>query len=178
MLTIDEHTDLGALRRALEVDRAAIERRAELINGEENRRAYEPSRLAFEAMKQAKEQRRADHAALVIECRTAKDELARHNAKLAKLQQPVVEAQGELSRAQWALGAHAPLNPNEFPLPEELAAWQTEHGKLAGVVSAAQGRLTTASAAYQDAVGERDKAADALRELAGREWALRTELHA
>ena len=74
------------------------------------------------------------------------------------------------------MAAHTPLNPNDWPLPEETAAWNEAHGKLQAAVAAAEQPYSEALGALKPIQAERDRAADTLRELAGRELAARQEL--
>ena len=124
-MTIDEHTDLELARYNLQTDQTALDAIGAAIAQEQNRRDLAPTMAAFEAMKNAKENLRVNHASLVIDCRKAKDKLAKLATATARHADSVTHADNDLARANFALRAHARPDPNSYPLPEELAAWMS-----------------------------------------------------
>ncbi len=178
--TVNENSDLDELKRDLEVDHAEIHRRVQAISVEEYRRAYEIHRQVVAAQKEQidvlKEKRRDDHAALVRQYRAAKDALAPLDADVAKAQRRVQAACYALEEAEFNVQAHHPINLDDRPLPEEIAAWNEIHNKLRAAIVPAGQAYSEALAALKPIQFERDRAADALRELAARELAARNEM--
>ncbi len=178
--TINANSDLDALVRDFRADQAELARREQLINGEAYRRTYETHRASEEKVKEQieaiKKKRRDEHTELVRRYRAAKDVLAPLDAAVARAQKRVQAACYALENAQFQVQAHHPINPDDRPLPEEIAVWNDTHNKLRAAVVPAGQAYSEALAALKPIQFDRDTAAAALHELAAMELAARNEM--
>jgi len=102
--------ELEARKHELEAERASIEQRIAGIDAEIGK------------------EREAEHAALVAECRTAKDEYGRIHRETEDAQQAAIHAQNEVRSAQFYLDVAKEQRPKHesYPTRKEISDWEED----------------------------------------------------